>query len=61
VSTLQRLEHGQGATVETVLRVARALGVLDHVVAAFDPMSTDLGRLRALDALPQRVRAKGQP
>lgn len=26
ISTLQRLEHGHGATVETLLRVARALG-----------------------------------
>lgn len=56
VSTLQRLERGQGGTLETLLRVARALGMLDEVTRAFDPMSTDVGRLRAADTLPTRVR-----
>lgn len=60
ISTLQRLEHGHGATVETLLRVARALGILDQITTAVDPMSTDVGRLRSTDALPQRVRRKGQ-
>lgn len=60
VSTLQRLEHGQGGTVETLLRVARALGILDQVTASVDPMSTDVGRLRAGQALPTRVRRKEQ-
>lgn len=59
VSTLQRLEHGQGGTVETLLRVTRALGVLDQLTAALNPMSTDVGRLRATEALPTRVRRKG--
>lgn len=59
VSTLQRLEHGQGGTVETLLRVTRALGVLDQLTAALDPMSTDVGRLRAAESLPTRVRRKG--
>ena len=56
VRTVQRLERGTGASFENVLRVARALGVLDRVVAAFDPSETDIGRVRALDALPRRVR-----
>lgn len=56
VSTLRRLEHGQGATLETVLRVARSLGVLDELTRSLDPMSTELGRLRAVQALPTRVR-----
>lgn len=60
VSTLQRLEHGQGGTVENLLRVARALGILDQVTASVDPMSTDVGRLRAGQALPTRVRRKEQ-
>lgn len=58
-STLQRLERGSGGTVETLLRVARALGVLDQVTDALDPMSTDVGRLRAAESLPTRVRRKG--
>jgi transcriptional regulator with XRE-family HTH domain len=58
VSTLQRLEHGRGGTVETLVRVARALGVLDQLTAAVDPLTTDVGRLRATDALPVRVRRR---
>lgn len=55
--TLQRLEAGDGASLENTLRVARALGVLDQLAAALDPYSTDVGRLRADEKLPQRVRS----
>lgn len=58
VSTLQRLEHGQGGTVESLVRVSRALGVLDQLTAALDPLSTDVGRLRAGEQLPVRVRRR---
>jgi transcriptional regulator with XRE-family HTH domain len=54
--TVMRLENGEGATMENLLRVARALGVLDHLVEAVDPYQTDVGRLRSEEALPQRVR-----
>jgi transcriptional regulator with XRE-family HTH domain len=54
--TVMRLENGQGASMENLLRVARALGVLDLLVAALDPYATDLGRLRAQESLPKRVR-----
>lgn len=54
--TVMRLENGEGATMENLLRVARALGVLDALVAALDPYTTDLGRLRSQEALPERVR-----
>jgi transcriptional regulator with XRE-family HTH domain len=54
--TVMRLENGEGATMENVLRVARALGVLDQLVEAVDPYQTDVGRLRSQEALPQRVR-----
>ena len=50
-----RLENGEGATMENLLRVARALGVLDPLVAALDPYKTDIGRLRSEEALPERV------
>lgn len=56
VSTVLRLERGQGATLENLLRVARALGVLDSLATALDPYATDVGRLRADEALPRRVR-----
>lgn len=58
VSTLQRLEHGRGGTIESLVRVARALGVLDQLTGALDPLSTDVGRLRAAEVLPIRVRRK---
>jgi transcriptional regulator with XRE-family HTH domain len=58
-ATVRRLEHGQGASFENVLRVARALGVLDPVVRSFDPYESDVGRLRSADQLPQRIR-RGQ-
>lgn len=55
--TLRNLENG-AATVgfDVVLNVARVLGVLDRVVEAFDPYETDLGRARADEKLPKRVR-----
>ena len=56
VSTVQRLEGGQGATLENLLRVARALGILGPLQQALDPYATDVGRLRAEQALPKRVR-----
>jgi transcriptional regulator with XRE-family HTH domain len=54
--TVMRLENGTGASLESVLRVARALGVLDSLVSALDPYETDVGRLRSEEALPERVR-----
>ncbi len=56
-STLSRLEHGRTpVSLEAFLNVARALGVLERVVLAVDPYETDVGRLRADERLPQRVR-----
>lgn len=60
-TTVLRLEAGDGANLETVLRVARALGVLDPLVASLDPYESDVGRLRADEALPGRVRHAKRP
>lgn len=57
-STVQRLEAGAGATLENTLRVARAVGVLDMLASTLDPYSTDLGRARADEELPERVRPR---
>jgi len=55
--TLTRIEHGDGgASLSAFLSVANALGQLDRVVDATDPYETDLGRARADEILPQRVR-----
>ncbi|GAA5064229.1 helix-turn-helix domain-containing protein [Nocardia callitridis] len=56
-STYRRLETGElGVSMETYLNVLRVLGQLDQVVTAIDPYETDLGRARADQRLPERVR-----
>jgi len=55
--TLARLEHGDGgASLNAFLSVLNGLGQLQRVVDATDPYDTDLGRARADQILPQRVR-----
>jgi transcriptional regulator with XRE-family HTH domain len=55
--TLRAIEQGKGtASTENLLRVLRILGILDGMVAAADPYQTDVGRLRADEILPKRVR-----
>ncbi len=56
--TLTRLESGRGANLENTFRVMRALGTLDSWVEAADPLTTDVGRLRAIGQLPARVRGE---
>ena len=56
-NTLRRIETGDsGVNLQAFLSVARALGVLDDIVTATDPYETDLGRARADEILPKRVR-----
>lgn len=55
--TLFKIESGDpGVGLGSFLKVARALGVLDSVVRSTDPYETDLGRVRAEETLPKRVR-----
>ncbi|WP_079003393.1 MULTISPECIES: helix-turn-helix domain-containing protein [Plantibacter] len=55
--TLRKLEHGDpGVSFHVVLRVARALGVLDTLTHSLDPLDTDLGRARASQLERKRVR-----
>lgn len=49
------LSEGKGG-LETFLRVVRVLGLLDCVEQATDPLNTPIGRLRADDDTPLRVR-----
>ena len=52
-----RLEHGHsGVAVDVLMRVAGAMHITDYLVEAMDPYATDLGRARADEILPQRVR-----
>lgn len=56
--TISRLENGDPSVgFEVVLRVARALGLLQALERAIDPFESDLGRLRIDERLPKRVRS----
>lgn len=58
-NTVRRLEDGEGGvSVENLLRVLRALGVMDTTLTALDPYETDVGRLRSDEQLPERVRPR---
>lgn len=55
--TLSKIETGQpGVAFGSVAQVLRALGTLDTMVAAVDPLASDLGRLRADTLVKKRVR-----
>lgn len=55
--TLRKLERGEVTVgIDVFLNVARVLGTLDRAVVALDPYETDLGRARADQTLPKRVR-----
>jgi len=57
--TVARLEAGDGGvSIETLLRILRAIGILDALPTALNPYESDIGRLRADERLPERVRRK---
>ncbi len=54
-----RLEAADGGvSAENLLRILRALGLQELMTDALDPMQSDIGRLRAEEQLPVRVRPK---
>jgi transcriptional regulator with XRE-family HTH domain len=59
VNTVRRLEDADGGiALENLLRILRALGILEAAPRALDPYETDIGRMRSEEQLPQRVRPK---
>jgi transcriptional regulator with XRE-family HTH domain len=57
--TVQRLEGAEpGVSVENLLRILRALGLLESIPAALDPLASDVGRIRSDEDLPRRVRPR---
>lgn len=55
--TLRKIETGDaGVNFRSVAQVLRALGVLDGVVEAVDPLGSDIGRLRAGNLAKKRAR-----
>lgn len=56
VPTLRALLREGKGSLETFLRVTRILGLVDGVERATDPLNTPIGKLRADEDTPQRVR-----
>jgi transcriptional regulator with XRE-family HTH domain len=57
--TVQRLERADGGvSIENLLCVLRALGLLESIPRAVDPYTSDVGRLRSDEQLPLRVRPR---
>ncbi|PMC75983.1 MULTISPECIES: helix-turn-helix domain-containing protein [unclassified Brachybacterium] len=55
--TLRRIEAGEsGVSFGNVAQVLRAIGVLDQIVDAADPLRSDIGRLRAGKLQKKRAR-----
>ena len=56
-ATLARFEQGDGGIrLDSLLRVLRALGILESLTKALDPYESDIGRLRSGEELPRRIR-----
>ncbi len=57
-STVSKLENGDSSVgFDVELRVCRALGVLQQLEDALDPLEIDLGRARLEQRLPKRIRS----
>ena len=56
VPTVRRLMNEGAGTFENFLRIARILGLLQGVEDATDPLNTPIGRARAEQDVPKRVR-----
>ncbi len=56
-TTLRKIESGDpNVSFANVTQVLRALGILDKVVGALDPLNSDIGRLRAGNLTKKRAR-----
>lgn len=60
VPTVRKLLNEGSGSFENFLRVARILRLLDFAVQATDPLNTPIGKLRANDDTPLRVRTPRQ-
>ena len=56
VPTVRKLLNEGAGSLENFLRVARILGFLQEIEDATDPLRTPIGRIRAEQDTPQRVR-----
>lgn len=56
VPTVRKMLSEGAGSFENFLRIARLLGFLDGVVEATNPLNTGIGRIRAEQDVPKRVR-----
>lgn len=56
VPTVRKMLNEGAGSFEHFLRIARLLGFLDGVVDATNPLNTGIGRIRAEQDVPKRVR-----
>ena len=56
VPTVRKMLNEGAGSFENFLRIARLLGFLDGVVDATNPLNTGIGRIRAEQDVPKRVR-----
>jgi transcriptional regulator with XRE-family HTH domain len=57
LGTYSKIENGQSSVgLLAFIEVLRSLGLLNNFVQALDPYETDLGRARADQHLPKRIR-----
>ena len=57
IPTITKMLRKGDGSLETFLRVARVLGMLDSVVDTTDPLVTPIGRARSEEDTPKRVRS----
>lgn len=58
-TTVIRLERNEGSvSLESAMRILNALGVIGSLSSSLDPYSTDLGRARSSENLPERIRPR---
>jgi transcriptional regulator with XRE-family HTH domain len=56
-ATYSKIENGHtGVSLAKFLAVLRALALLEKIETALDPYESDLGRVRADQLLPKRIR-----
>ena len=56
MTTVTKMLRTGNGSFENFLRIARLLGLLDGVQQATDPLNTDIGKLRADEDTPKRIR-----
>ncbi|MGG5174098.1 helix-turn-helix domain-containing protein [Pseudarthrobacter sp. J1763] len=57
VQVLVRIEHGElGVRFGSFLSIVNVLGLDEKLTRMFDPLETDLGRMRAANTTRQRVK-----